>query len=76
MQFTTNKLSKKKTEEDSSPDSNIDEIQIINQLGQAVMKYENLRSTTQINLDKLKSGIYFVKFRAESNTEIHQIIKK
>ena len=56
--------------------SNIDEIQIINQLGQAVMKYENLRSTTQINLDKLKSGIYFVKFRAESNTEIHQIIKK
>jgi hypothetical protein len=57
--------------------SNIDEIQIINQLGQAVMKV-NLDSmfNNQINLSKLNAGIYFVKVKSASKAEILQVIKQ
>jgi hypothetical protein len=55
----------------------IDSVEIVNQLGQSVLKVDlNSMFNNQINLSKLNTGIYFVKVKSASKTEILQVIKQ
>lgn len=55
----------------------IDNVEVINQLGQRVLSINgSLLANNQINLSKLNTGIYFVKVKSASKTEILQVIKQ
>ena len=57
-------------------DSNIDQVEIINQIGQSVIKINGQSLTDEIDLRRLNSGIYFIEFTSNNKKEIHQLIKK
>lgn len=50
----------------------VSDVEIFNSLGQMVRRYENISGEMQINVEDLKSGIYFVKIGAETT----KIIKR
>ena len=55
----------------------IDNIEVVNQLGQSVIKIErNSITNNTINLNKLNTGIYFVRFKSNDTIETLQIIKQ
>ena len=57
-------------------DSNIDQVEIINQIGQSVIKINGQSLSDEIDLRRLNSGIYFIEFTSNNKKEIHQLIKK
>ena len=55
----------------------IDSLEVINQLGQRVLNINGSSLfNNQVNLGKLKSGLYFIKLTSNDKTEIIQIIKQ
>jgi ferrochelatase len=52
----------------------IEEISIVNNLGQTFMVGDV--STTQINLQELANGIYFIKYKINHKTYVQKIIKE
>lgn len=50
----------------------VSDVDIFNSLGQMVRRYENISGEMQINVEDLKSGMYFVKI----GTEITKVIKR
>ena len=55
----------------------IDNIEVINQLGQSVITFERSSIINNtINLNKLNTGIYFVRFKSNDTIETLQIIKQ
>ena len=55
----------------------IDNLEIINQLGQRVLSTgESLLTNNQLNLSSLESGLYFVRLISNNKTEILQVIKQ
>jgi hypothetical protein len=55
----------------------IDNIEVVNQLGQSVIKIErNSITNNTINLNKLNTGIYFIRVKSNDTIETLQIIKQ
>ena len=54
----------------------IEQVEIINQIGQNILEIKNSATNGELDLTKLSAGIYFIKLTSDSKTEIHQIIKK
>ena len=54
----------------------IEQVEIINQIGQNMLEIKNSATNSELDLTKLSAGIYFVKLTSDSKSEIHQIIKK
>ena len=55
----------------------IDNIEVINQLGQSVITFERSSIINNtINLNKLNTGIYFIRLKSNDTIETLQIIKQ
>ena len=57
--------------------NNLDDISVLNSLGQRVIFIENNETTAlKLNLSNLKSGVYFIKVNSGNTTETYRFIKK
>jgi len=55
----------------------IENISIINSLGQRVIYVEQLNSThTKIDLSNLENGVYFIKIDSNGNSSVQKLVKK
>ncbi len=60
----------------TSPE-NISSVEIVNVVGQVVISEETNGNSASCNIEKLESGLYFVKIHSDSQTEhIHKFIKE
>ena len=55
----------------------IDNLEVLNQLGQRVLAIDgSLLTNKQLNISSLESGLYFIRLTANNKTEILQVIKQ